>query len=109
MTAGASQLCKLIIGLAREEGFRPIAIVRRDDQIPLLKQIGAAHVLNEKAPDFRDALREVLKAEPAAHLPRCGDRAGRLGHLRRHAEARALDHLRQARPVADDRSASPAS
>ncbi len=29
LTAGASQLCKLIIGLAREEGFRPIAIVRR--------------------------------------------------------------------------------
>ena len=66
LTAGASQLCKLIIGLAREEGFRPIAIVRRDDQIPLLKQAGAAHVLNEKAADFRDALREVLKAEPPA-------------------------------------------
>ena len=68
LTAGASQLCKLIIGLAREEGFRPIAIVRRDDQIALLKQAGAAHVLNEKAADFRDALREVLKAEPARIL-----------------------------------------
>jgi NADPH:quinone reductase-like Zn-dependent oxidoreductase len=65
LTAGASQLSKLIIGLASEQGFRPIAIVRRDDQIPLLKQIGAAHVLNEKAPDFRDRLRDVLKAEPA--------------------------------------------
>ena len=65
LSAGASQLSKLIIGLAREEGFRPIAIVRRDDQIPLLKQAGAAHVLNEKAPDFRDALRQILKSEPA--------------------------------------------
>ncbi|QKD01993.1 zinc-binding dehydrogenase [Mesorhizobium loti] len=63
MTAGASQLCKLIIGLAKEEGFRPIVTVRRDEQIGLLKEIGAAHVLNEKAPDFEATLREVMKAE----------------------------------------------
>ena len=63
MTAGASQLCKLIIGLAREEGFRPIVTVRRDEQIALLKELGAAHVLNEKAPDFEATLREVVKAE----------------------------------------------
>lgn len=63
MTAGASQLCKLISGLAREQGYRPIVTVRRDEQIPLLKEIGAAHVLNEKAPDFNATLREVIKAE----------------------------------------------
>ncbi|PZV33645.1 zinc-binding dehydrogenase [Mesorhizobium kowhaii] len=63
MTAGASQLCKLIIGLAKDEGFRPIVAVRRDDQIAALKELGAAHVLNEKAPDFKAALREVIKAE----------------------------------------------
>ena len=63
MTAGASQLCKLIIGLAKEEGYRPIVTVRRDEQIALLKEIGAAHVLNEKAPDFEVTLREVMKAE----------------------------------------------
>ena len=39
LTAGASQLSKLMIGAAREdEGFRPIAIVRRDDQIAPLKE-----------------------------------------------------------------------
>lgn len=63
MTAGASQLCKLIIGLAREEGFRPIVTVRRDEQIASLKELGATHVLNEKAPDFEAALREVMKEE----------------------------------------------
>lgn len=63
LTAGASQLSKLIMGLAREEGFRPIAIVRRDDQIPLLKQAGAAHVLNASAPDYKKTLREVLREE----------------------------------------------
>lgn len=63
MTAGASQLSKLIIGLAKEAGFRPIVTVRRDEQIALLKEAGAAHVLNEKSPDFKTSLREVLKAE----------------------------------------------
>ncbi|MFK0687900.1 zinc-binding dehydrogenase [Mesorhizobium sp. IMUNJ 23033] len=63
MTAGASQLCKLIAGLAKEEGYRPIVTVRRNEQIPLLKEIGAAHVLNENAADFKAALREVIKAE----------------------------------------------
>ncbi|MBZ9672914.1 zinc-binding dehydrogenase [Mesorhizobium sp. B3-2-1] len=65
MTAGASQLCKLIIGLAGEEGFRPVVTVRRDEQIAMLKELGAAHVLNEKAPDFEASLREVMKAEQA--------------------------------------------
>jgi NADPH:quinone reductase-like Zn-dependent oxidoreductase len=63
MTAGASQLCKLIISLAREAGFRPIVTVRRDDQIAALKELGGAYVLNEKAPDFKMRLREVMKAE----------------------------------------------
>ncbi len=63
LTAGASQLCKLIIGVAKDEGYRPIAIVRRDDQIPLLEGVGAAHVLNAEAPDFQQKLAEVLKAE----------------------------------------------
>ncbi|MER9295561.1 zinc-binding dehydrogenase [Mesorhizobium sp. M0621] len=63
MTAGASQLCKLLVGLAGEEGFRPIVTMRRDDQIVALKELGAAHVLNERAPDFKTALREVMKAE----------------------------------------------
>ncbi|MEO3384767.1 zinc-binding dehydrogenase [Mesorhizobium sp. CAU 1741] len=63
VTAGASQLCKLMIGVAKEEGFRPIAIVRRDDQIPLLEGIGAAHVLNAEAPDFAARLAAVLREE----------------------------------------------
>ncbi|MGO4834766.1 zinc-binding dehydrogenase [Rhizobiaceae sp. 2RAB30] len=63
LTAGASQLSKLIMGVARDEGYRPIAIVRRDDQIPLLKEAGATHVLNAESADFQAALREVMKAE----------------------------------------------
>lgn len=63
LTAGASQLCKLMMGVARDEGYRPIAIVRRDDQIEMLKQAGAAQVLVETAPDFAARLQEVMRAE----------------------------------------------
>lgn len=63
MTAAASQLCKLIIGLAQETGFRAIAIVRRDDQIAPLKALGAAHVLNCEAPDFEDEFRRISREE----------------------------------------------
>ena len=63
VTAGASQLGKLIIALAKEEGFRPIAVLRRDDQIAMLKEIGAAYVLNSEAADFRTSLKEIVKAE----------------------------------------------
>ncbi|PSJ60958.1 alcohol dehydrogenase catalytic domain-containing protein [Pseudaminobacter soli (ex Li et al. 2025)] len=63
LTAGASQLSKLMMGVARDEGFRPIAIVRRDEQIPLLKQAGAAHGLNSEAADFGKSLKEVMQAE----------------------------------------------
>ena len=63
LTAGASQLCKLMIGVAREQGFRPIAIVRRDEQIALLEGLGAAHVLNAEASDFSTRLASVLREE----------------------------------------------
>lgn len=63
LTAAASQLCKLIMGIARDEGYRAIAIVRRDDQIPLLEKAGAAIVLNAEAPDFGQRLAEVCKVE----------------------------------------------
>ena len=63
LTAGASQLCKLIAGVARDEGYRAISIVRRDDQVPLLEKAGAAHVLNYEKPDFEKRLAEVCRAE----------------------------------------------
>lgn len=63
VTAGASQLCKLMISVAHEEGYRPIAIVRRDDQIPLLEKLGAAHVLNATADGFEQALAAICREE----------------------------------------------
>ena len=63
LTAAASQLCKLLINVARDAGFRPIAIVRRDEQIDLLQAAGSAHVLNETAADFAEKLSALCKEE----------------------------------------------
>jgi NADPH:quinone reductase-like Zn-dependent oxidoreductase len=63
MTAGASQLSKLICGLAREAGYHPVVTVRRDDQIDMLKEAGAKHVLNHASPDFEARMRDVFKEE----------------------------------------------
>lgn len=63
ISAGASQLCKLMIGAAKDDGYRPIAIVRRDSQIEPLKALGAAHVLNSESDSFETDLRAVMKEE----------------------------------------------
>jgi len=62
-SAAASQLGKLIAGLARDQGKRMIAIVRRDDPIAALKDLGAAHVLNETAAGYEADLARFLAQE----------------------------------------------
>ena len=63
VSAGASQLCKLMIAEAKEAGYRPIALVRRDEQIEPLIALGAAHVLNTESSSFDADFRAVAKAE----------------------------------------------
>jgi NADPH:quinone reductase-like Zn-dependent oxidoreductase len=63
MTAAASQLCKLMTGLARDEGYSAIAVVRRDEHVEGLKRLGATHALNSTAPGFRAELAAILKQE----------------------------------------------
>lgn len=63
MSAAASQLCKLMAGLARDEGYSAIGVVRRDSQIGPLKELGAAHVLNSETKAFAREFAALCKAE----------------------------------------------
>ncbi|MEX2533128.1 MAG: alcohol dehydrogenase catalytic domain-containing protein [Nitriliruptoraceae bacterium] len=63
MTAAASQLCKLLTLLAAKQGYRPISLVRRDEQIGLLTDLGSTHVLNTEADGFSETLKSVLAVE----------------------------------------------
>ena len=63
LSAGASQLCKLIAGLAKEEGYSAISLVRRAEQVAHLKELGAAHVLDISAPGFSKEITALIRAE----------------------------------------------
>lgn len=61
VTAASSQLGKLMIGLGRDLGLKPIAVVRRADVADNLKALGAAEVLVTSDDDFEPNLQAALK------------------------------------------------
>ena len=63
ISAGASQLCKLMISVAAEQGYSPIAIVRRDSQIEPLKKLGAVHVFNSESETFLADFNATMRTE----------------------------------------------
>lgn len=65
-TAGGSQLGKFLLGLARDTGVAAIPVVRRAEQAPALKALGAAEVLVSTSPDFAKRAKDVF----AKHGPR---------------------------------------
>lgn len=68
-SAAASQLGKLMAGLARDTNRRMIALVRRDAPVETLKSLGAAHVLNETSETFKADLAAAIRAEkPTIYL-----------------------------------------
>ncbi len=61
LTAGASQVSKFIVALARDAGLASICIVRRDVHNDVLNELGATAVLNQNDDDFAEQLRATLK------------------------------------------------
>ena len=57
-TAGSSALGRMFIRYFKEIGVKTINIVRRDGVIEELKNEGADYVLNSKAADFEEKLRD---------------------------------------------------
>jgi NADPH:quinone reductase len=60
-TAAASVLGQMMIRLGQSEGIKVVGIVRRQAQVDLLKQQGAAVVLNSSEPDFAQRLHDVCQ------------------------------------------------
>jgi NADPH:quinone reductase len=59
-TAAASNLGQMLVKLCRDEGVALVNIVRSDEQVELLRSLGAEHVLNARAPDFIAQLIEAI-------------------------------------------------
>ncbi|MCS6920011.1 MAG: zinc-binding dehydrogenase [Fimbriimonadales bacterium] len=60
-TAAASALGRMLLRLSQHFGLEGIHIVRREEQVELLRSMGAAHVLNSETPDFDARLRELCR------------------------------------------------
>lgn len=57
--AAASQLGRMLVRLALRAGKPLINIVRRPEQMELLKSLGAQYILNSEDPQFLDALKKL--------------------------------------------------
>ena len=58
-TAAASALGRMVIRLGKQKGVPVISVVRRDEQVKMLKSEGAEFVVNSSEPDFELKLKEL--------------------------------------------------
>ncbi len=69
VSAATSQLGKLMCSLGRDLGLKPIAMVRRAETVPVLKELGAAEVLVTTDPDVAHQFAELsAKLKPRVFL-----------------------------------------
>ena len=74
ISAAASQLGKLMIGLAKDLGLNTIALVRRADAVGALKALGASEVLDITSPAFAADFAKTSRAlKPRIFLDAVGD------------------------------------
>lgn len=66
-TAAASNLGQMLVRLCREEGIELVNIVRSDEQVALLRTLGAKYVLNSSSAAFEADLTDAL-AETGATI-----------------------------------------
>lgn len=64
-TAAASNLGQMLVRICREDGVGLVNVVRRPEQVELLKALGAEHVCNSAAASFHDDLRAAIAATGA--------------------------------------------
>lgn len=74
LSAGASQLSKLAIALAKSRGMKAIALVRRIEVAAALKELGAAEVLDVTSANFAEDFAKVSRElKPRAFLDAVAD------------------------------------
>lgn len=64
-TAAASNLGRMLIRICAADGVPLVNIVRKPDQVALLRGLGAEHVLDSTAPDFQERLTDAIAATGA--------------------------------------------
>ena len=63
--AAASNLGQMLVKICQEDGIELVNVVRKQEQVDLLKGLGAKHVVNSSADDFMKQLRDAIAATDA--------------------------------------------
>lgn len=79
-TAAASALGRMVVRLGRSTGVAVVNVVRREEQVTLLRAEGAEHVLNSEEEGFDERLRELCAGARAtvAFEAVAGEMTGRI-------------------------------
>ncbi|MGB7408161.1 MAG: zinc-binding dehydrogenase [Pontixanthobacter sp.] len=64
-SAAASNLGQMLNKICQEDDIALVNIVRKQEQVDLLKDIGAAHIVNSSDDDYMDQLRKAIDATDA--------------------------------------------
>ena len=64
-TAAASNLGQMLVKICKDDNIPLVNIVRKQEQVDLLKDIGAEHICNTSDPDFMESLVTALVATGA--------------------------------------------
>lgn len=94
LTAAASSLGQMMNRLCMQAGVPIVNVVRSDQQVAVLRELGASYVCNSNSLDFEDELTEALrqtKATLAFDATGGGNLAGKI----LHAMEQALMHVSQ--------------
>jgi NADPH:quinone reductase-like Zn-dependent oxidoreductase len=59
-TAAASNLGQMLVRICAADGVGLVNVVRNDEQVQVLRDIGATHVVNSSLPDFADRLTDAI-------------------------------------------------
>jgi NADPH:quinone reductase len=60
-TAAASNLGQMLVRICAADGIGLVNVVRRAEQVKILRDIGAAYVVDSSQPDFADQLTEAIR------------------------------------------------
>eukprot|EP00826_Nyctotherus_ovalis_P064373 TRINITY_DN9441_c0_g4_i1.p1 TRINITY_DN9441_c0_g4~~TRINITY_DN9441_c0_g4_i1.p1 ORF type:complete len:336 (+),score=76.39 TRINITY_DN9441_c0_g4_i1:134-1141(+) len=67
LTAAASSIGKMLMKLCREKGVETVNVVRREENVKTLKELGAKYVLDSESPEFEKELQKVIEeVKPSA-------------------------------------------
>ena len=64
-TAAASNLGQMLVKICKDDSVPLVYIVRKSEQVELLKTLGAEHICNISEPDFMESLVDALEATGA--------------------------------------------